>query len=195
LEVKETISMTIQEKYLSECERESDINEHLPILKQYAEECDHITEMGVRAVVSTWAFLAAKPKKLVGYDIGKYPQVDEAIRMAGEEGILFEFHQKDVLSVEIEETDFLFIDTFHTATQLERELARHAHKARKYIGLHDTFSFWEKGEVSYVPVPENHTNCGRGLKHAIEPFLAAHPEWTVHFKTDANNGLMVLKRL
>ena len=39
----------------------SDINEHLPTLRKYAEECDHITEMGVRWIVSTYAFLAAKP--------------------------------------------------------------------------------------------------------------------------------------
>ena len=26
----------------------SDINEHLPTLLRYAQECDHITEMGVR---------------------------------------------------------------------------------------------------------------------------------------------------
>ena len=33
----------------------SDINEHIPTLLKYAEECDHITEMGVRKGVSLWA--------------------------------------------------------------------------------------------------------------------------------------------
>jgi hypothetical protein len=176
------------------CSEESDINEHLPILKQYAEQCMHITEMGVRKGISTTAFLAARPKKFIGYDIGKYPQVDELNRMAQKEGIEFVFHEKDVLHVDIEETDFLFIDTFHTATQLERELARHAGKVRKFIGFHDTYTFWEKGEISYVPVPENKTNCGRGLKYAIEPFLEYNPQWKIHFRTEANNGLIVLSK-
>ena len=47
----------------------SDINEHIPTLIDYASECEHITEMGVRAITSTWAFLGAAPKKLISYDI------------------------------------------------------------------------------------------------------------------------------
>ena len=47
----------------------SDINEHIPTLIKYGHECDHITEMGVRWVRSTWAFLGSAPKKLISYDI------------------------------------------------------------------------------------------------------------------------------
>ena len=57
--------MTLEEYYDTLCNRGSDINEHLPTLKKYSEECDHITEMGVRWLVSTFAFLMGKPKKLV----------------------------------------------------------------------------------------------------------------------------------
>ena len=55
----------IEENYELKCKTISDINEHLPILKKYAEECDVVIEMGVRNVVSTWALLLAKPKKLI----------------------------------------------------------------------------------------------------------------------------------
>ncbi len=48
--------MKIIDIYNNLCNEKSDINEHLPTLKRYAEKCDHITEMGVRSVVSTWAF-------------------------------------------------------------------------------------------------------------------------------------------
>ena len=49
---------------------QSDINEHFPAIIELAKECDHITEMGVRTVVSTWAWLAGAPKKgLFSYDI------------------------------------------------------------------------------------------------------------------------------
>ena len=47
----------------------SDINEHISTLIKYGSECEHITEMGVRWVVSTWAFLGAAPKVLKSYDM------------------------------------------------------------------------------------------------------------------------------
>ena len=48
----------------------SDINEHLPTIIKYGQECDHITEMGVRSVLSTWGWLAAAPKDgLISYDL------------------------------------------------------------------------------------------------------------------------------
>ena len=59
----------LQQTYDELCARPSDINEHLPTLKKYAKECEHITEMGVRWVVSTYALLMGKPKKLISYDI------------------------------------------------------------------------------------------------------------------------------
>ena len=55
--------------YNNRCETTSDINEHVPTLKKFAEECEHITEMGVRAAVSTFGFLMGKPKKLISIDI------------------------------------------------------------------------------------------------------------------------------
>jgi len=56
--------MTIEEKYREKCTQPSDIHEHLPVLRRYTEQCCHITELGVRTVVSTWAFLAglAEPR-------------------------------------------------------------------------------------------------------------------------------------
>jgi hypothetical protein len=59
----------IENKYNELVNTSSDINEHLPTLRRYAEDCEHITEMGVRWVVSTYAFLVAQPKTLVSIDI------------------------------------------------------------------------------------------------------------------------------
>jgi hypothetical protein len=64
--------------------------------------------------------------------------------------------------VEIEPTDMLFIDTFHVYEQLRRELALHAGKARRFIVLHDTTTFGEKGE----------REGSRGLWPAVAEFLA-----------------------
>jgi hypothetical protein len=187
--------MNIKEKYNLACGTPSDIYQHLPILRAYASRCEHITEMGVRTVVSTWAFLDARPKKLVGYDISMHPNVDEALDFASKENIRYEFYENDVLKVKIEPTDFLFIDTFHTASQLEKELKLHAKKAKKYIGFHDTHTYWETGEQPYEGTGGKGLDCGRGLKFALEPFLKNNPEWVIDYQTDINNGLTIIKRV
>jgi hypothetical protein len=105
---------TILEQFELRVNRPSDINGHMMALKNYASECQHITEMGVRNVVSTWAFLAAKPKKLVSIDIVQCP-IQEAADAASEAEIDFEFIVADTSEskLDIEKTDLLFIDTLH----------------------------------------------------------------------------------
>jgi hypothetical protein len=178
-------------KYNELCGIPSDINELLPYLHTVAKSCDHITEFGVRHPTSTYAFLAANPKKLISYDIFRDPDIDEVEKLAPDN---FQFILGSTLDIEIEETDFLFIDTFHSAEQCKRELALHAHKARKYIGFHDVQTFGEKSELPYEGIaPELVTT--KGLMHAIVPFLASHSEWKGGFRTNINNGLLILRRV
>ena len=167
----------------------SDINEHLPTLYEYAKQCESVTEMGVRSCVATWAFIKGC-KSYVGYDMFKHPNMDRVKQVNPDAKFII----ADVLEVDIEPTDFLFIDTFHTATQLERELARHASKAKKFIGFHDTTTFWEKGESPYHGMGGKGVDCGRGLRYALEPFLLNNPEWKVAYRTGNNNGLTIIRR-
>ncbi len=153
-------NVPLAQMYLEACRTSSDINEHLPTLHALAKECRHVTELGTRTGVSTTALLYAQPDKLICYDRVKYPQVDRLARAAGRTE--FVFHEKDVLWADIEETDLLFIDTWHVYEQLREELRRHAGKARKFIVLHDTTTFAEQGET------EGHM----GLWPAVEEFLA-----------------------
>ena len=67
-------------RYDEKCALTSDIGEHLPVLRRYAAGCGHVTELGVRTVVSTWAFLAGLqaskgqgPKVLVSVDVAAPP--------------------------------------------------------------------------------------------------------------------------
>ncbi|GAB3927965.1 class I SAM-dependent methyltransferase [Mucilaginibacter myungsuensis] len=179
----------IDKKYKEAVASPSDINRLLPHLFHFAKKCKHITEMGVRRPTSTYAFLAAKPDLLVSYDIDRSTGVDTVEELAP--GI-FKFILGNTLEVEIDETDFLFIDTYHTATQLEHELALHQNKVRRYLGFHDTLSFWEHGEPPYGGMPKTMA-CGRGLKHAILPLLKSS-QWRIAFMTDKNNGLLILER-
>lgn len=171
-------------------EYNSDIYEHVPTLRKYAEKCEHITEFGVRWVVSTWALIAGAPKKMVSYDIEKYLDVERAKRVAIENGVDFTFVLGSTLEVDIEETDLLFIDTLHTYAQLKGELERHANKARKYIIMHDTVAYALRGMGPEL----GGDTIQKGLKNAIDEFLEADKNWVVKEVFNNNNGLTVLAR-
>ena len=180
-------------------ETRSDINEHILTLKKYADKCDHITELGVRAPTSTWAFVAGKPKTLRSYDI-MHPDehmgdaIDNLSLKDVEEvcevlDIDFKFHLADVLAVEIEPTELLFIDTEHNFYQLRQELMTHASKVSKYIIFHDVVTWGYRGEMYGRPnlvIP--------GLLPAIEEFLKANDSWKIIEYFENNNGLMVIER-
>jgi hypothetical protein len=178
--------MTIlQDLYQQALTTPSDIREHLDTLYELARGCEHVTEMGTRHGISTRAFLYAQPEVLVCYDRLRFPDVDvleAAARAAGRPR--FFFHQADVLQVQIEETDLLFIDTQHTYEQLKQELLLHADKARRYLVFHDTLGC---GEIGDIP---GHA----GLWPAIEEFLWDRPHWAQSARPTANDNLTILSR-
>lgn len=158
------------------CKSSSDINEHLPTLRDLAKECSHITEMGVRYIVSTWAFIEGMDKgTLVSIDYkhpstygGDIAKVEQACK---DKGVDFIFIEGDTREITIDKTDLLFIDTDHTYEQLSAELKKHASKAKKYIVLHDTES------------------CPEML-----PAIDELKGWKVEKHYKNNNGLTVLVR-
>lgn len=172
----------------------SDINEHIETLFNLAKEVEHITEMGVRNVVSTWAFMLRNPKKLIGIDI----HVNENVEAAKLLYPNWEFIQADTLKIKIKKTDLLFIDTLHIYTQLRHELAIHAMNVKKYIVLHDTTTYGHTDEPTDWQTPEIMENYKldnkRGLKPAIKEFLAANEDWFIFKEYTNNNGLTILKR-
>jgi GT2 family glycosyltransferase/tetratricopeptide (TPR) repeat protein len=166
--------------YHAACSTPSDIHEHLPKLYELASQCRHVTEFGTRAGTSTAALLFAQPDQLVCYDKVKHPLVDVLRALAGR--TLFHFRLADVLAVEIDETDLLFIDTYHVYEQLKEELRLHAGKARKFIVLHDTTTFGERGEKP----------GSRGVWPAVEEFLA-QGTFRLLDRHMNNHGLTVLE--
>jgi hypothetical protein len=177
----------------------SDINEHIPTLIKYGHECESITEMGVRGICSTWAFLGSSPKKMRSYDI-QHPSIwggdIESVKETAEAyGIDFNFILADVLKVEIDETDLLFLDTWHSYKQLKSELNLHASKVRKYIIFHDTTSFATKDETSYEIWGEEWKGEGIGIWLAIEEFLQFNPKWELIERFENNNGLTIIGKI
>ena len=172
--------------YTNCCNRPSDINEHLPTLFQYASMCSHITEMGVREVTSTWAFLHARPKQLISYDIYTSGNIENVYIAAKEIDVDFKFIEANVLTVNIEETDLLFIDTLHQYKQLKQELEMHSKNVRKYIIMHDTTKFGTSDELTGHP---------NGLRPALEEFLCDNDSWEIEIEYTNNNGITILKRI
>lgn len=178
----------------------SDICDHIETLYQYGKNCQHITEMGVRTVSSTWAFLYTKPQKLISYDIVKHQNVFEVEEIAKRNELNFTFIEADVLKIEIEKTDLLFIDTLHTYNQLISELELHSENALKYIILHDTTTFGLKDEINpnkKSDLVEAMEQTKEGLTNAYQDFLLTDKgkKWAVEKIYTNNNGLTILKRI
>lgn len=184
----------LEQIYNEKCQNPNDINEHLPTLKKYAEKSDVIVEMGVRSIVSTWAFLFGKPKKLISIDMvepKKFINHDpsgcdiELVKAISKDNdIDFDFVLGNTLEVDIPECDLLFIDTLHDYTQLKKELELHAKKVKKYIIFHDTEFFRNNGE----------TKGEMGIWLAVEEFLNENKEWVIVEHFTNNNGLTVIKK-
>jgi cephalosporin hydroxylase len=159
----------------------SDINEHTPTLRDYASRSESVVEFGGRRGVTTVALLAGRPKRLTSYDQSPGNEINGLQQRAN--GTDFRFVQGDSLYTEIEPCDLLFIDTKHTANQMYAELSRHAPKVRRWIVMHDTDIFGERGE-----------DGGPGILPAVRAYVREHPEWTVVKHDHNNHGLMVLSR-
>lgn len=205
----------------------SDIFEHIPTLCRYALECERIVEVGVRGVVSTWAFLKglahndSDTKQLICVDIEDVPTMDEVFTYAKEVGIDMRFICGNSATIDFracsrpaakalmplqqnDEYDLLFIDSFHVCAHLERELAAHAGKIKKYIIMHDTESDGIHGESVRCGynIPDQVKSYGyeesrirQGLNLAVNEFLAKNPDWKVKERFTHNSGLLVLARI
>jgi beta-1,4-mannosyl-glycoprotein beta-1,4-N-acetylglucosaminyltransferase len=197
----------LEDQYKIKSTTPSDINEHLPTLRKLAEECTHITEAGVRSVVSSYAFATALKGKaghtLVQVDLVKSPNVTKFQAECKAEGVNTLFHGESDLTCPLADTDLFFIDTWHIYGHLKRELNRWHSYAKKYIVMHDTTvdewlgetirNGWNAAEQSkQTGIPVNEIT--KGLWPAIDEFLREHPEWLLEKRYTNNNGLTILKR-
>lgn len=162
----------------------SDMHAHMDTLRDLAAECNHVTEFGVRYVVSTWAFLHGCKGTVVSYDVSYLPEVRAAERLCAMAGRQWGFVQADIDSVSIAATDLLFIDTNHTYERLAKELSYHGYASDKYIALHDTCKFGAVGQDGKSP----------GLWEAIEEFVF-RGNWKLKVHYHYCNGLTVLERV
>jgi hypothetical protein len=171
-------------------EESTDMQGHMDTIRRYSSLCSTSVEFGVYDCTSTWALLAGFPKRLTSYDIDRRQEVDAVEQAAAKAGIDFKFVLGDTAKVDIEPTELLFIDSFHTYEHLTKEFARHADKVSKFILLHDTVTFGNQDQVQ--DTAGNYT--GIGLSPAINEFLQRDTAWTLHEQFTHCHGLTVLKR-
>lgn len=215
IEAEQLVQEKIRQISVGEIMQGSQMREYITILAEYSQGCEHITEMGVAQVCSTWAFLSANPKRLVSIDIDHLTPVAEVAAVAKELGVDFEYVVGDTnhgVTAELnnhcpllndgehrgewnrgnpipyydcEPTDLLFIDTYHHYESLKKEFKLHAPKARKWIILHDTVAFGRQGEG----------NDNKGLMTAVEEFLESNPQWETEHHYSSYPGLYIMKRI
>ena len=192
---------------------DEDIACNLPRIAEWlrVEQPAHMTELGVRHGVSSWTFAqyaagraaAGLPITYRAGDITKQARVAQVeAAMAGCPGVAYSFVEGDDLIIPTWETDFLFIDTWHTYKQLFSELVRWAPHTRRTMVLHDT---WLKAFVDEIfeghggkPVDEAlfaGAREGVGLQAAINDFLATPggKRWTVAEENKNCNGITFLR--
>lgn len=190
----------IEQIYSRDWQNPSDINEHLPTLRELASYCSDITEMGCWRGLSSFSLACGlmdahhrdgSEGRLTVYDFNRAYLEDvekklEAFKEFTEPGIIdIRCRVGDTREIEIDETDLLFIDSWHTYTQLNIELQRHGNKARKYLAFHDVVSFGFVGEDGESP----------GLQQAIDDFMEENPHWVEYARYENNNGLLILERV
>ena len=198
---------TIYSYYAGLTSQYCDIGEHMYLLKHLAEECPHVTEIGISPVVSTWALLEGLAKNpapvrtYVGIDSASPPQdYVLARKIAREKRLRFFFQKGNDFSLNIDPTDLLFIDSTHTYCHLTYELETFSSKVRKYIALHDTSEPWGDRDTDeyvgdYSEYPEHYDRSKRGLWPAVEDFLKNHPEWTLYARHFNCHGFTILQRV
>lgn len=158
------------------------IGKYMDIFYQYAKECpNHIAEIGVNKVCSTWAWAMARPKKLTLCDINLFERgsiwLESLIDLCSKESIEVVLEEKSSLQLDLEDVELLFIDGLHEYNHIKEELARFSSKVSKYIIFHDNVLF------------------EREVNRAATEFLAINSEWKEVYRANDNPGILIIKRI
>jgi len=179
------ITNNIDDIYNFWCYTPSNMIKEIQTIHQYALECNHITEFGFGLGRSGSAILAARPKTYITYDVRDYGPRHLYENIAIDLGIDFRFILASSIEVDIEPTEMIFIDSWHTFDHKTKELNRHNANISKYILIHDTRTCGYVGEDGSEP----------GYLQAIRDFLLKHENWYLKEIKQDGNGIVVLSCL
>jgi hypothetical protein len=223
--VPEPISV-VDATYQRACHTPGDIWQLLPVLCAYAARCDHVTECVSHMGHSTWALLrgiargapqrrsadtapsssSSSSLRMITVVTAQWPAAPmPVVDLARGVGVSYELRYGDDVATLLEETDLLFIDTWHVYAHLKRELERHHARVRRWIVMHDTAidAFHGESIRCRADTAEQARRSGypeaeirRGVWPAVREFLAAHgDEWRLAQRWNNCNGLAILARI
>lgn len=154
----------------------SDIEIHLPKLRELASHCDRVVEFGVRDGHSTKALLAGKPKALFSYDVMPCSCLDQL----NPDGTAFRFVLENVETADIPFCDLLLVDSRHTAEHVRKIIQRHRPKVYRWFAFHDTTTYGRIGE-----------DGGPGI---LEPINEELRDWKVIYQNPESHGMIIFER-
>jgi len=182
----------IEHKYKYYCDTISDINEHLPILKEYGNKCGTITEI-TKYDSTTYSFLSSKPVKMTSYIYNNFNDKDVIKKWTDKNNINFDYlNYKNDININI--TDLLFIDYKHTYNDILFLLNKYNKIVNKYIIINDTSIYKDIDEILFDNDKSDIINKSdkSGIYNAILDFIKNN-NWVIEKEFNNNNGLIILK--
>jgi hypothetical protein len=175
---------SLRDIYEYYAKQEGDFSSHFPAIEALAKHCDHVTDLGNRDY-DLAALAGGEPKRIVSYSMVQQSAIFWRLEALAKEKKDFSvlIRHTDSLECNIEETDLLFIKTYHTAERLRAELARHADKVRRYIVIPTSETFGRRA-----------ADGKPGMKIALIDFMHKNREWSVIYNNPEQHGLMVLSK-
>lgn len=173
---------------------ERDLNKHFVKMREYALKCRRITEFSKRRESTIPWVTTPGVESVVSYNL----EYDLLIKMIAtgryNTSAQYERYQRSPFEVPtIAETDLLFLSSKHDAKTIYDELTRYAPQVRNYIMLHSTANHWAEAErTADTPAGQS---PGPGMREGVLQFLKENQDWTVHYGTQDQWGLLVLTRL
>lgn len=156
----------------------SDFHEHMPTLRSLADRCQSVAEVSLWATKPALLALAAsKAEAVTSYCPAVKPEYTQIAKFRGSR-----FRHVKAANA-FEPVDLLFLDTRHNAATLYAELDSYHARVGRYLVVHCTDTFGEKGDDGAV-----------GVMPAVRGFVKSHPEWTAVRHDKGNHGLIVLSK-
>jgi hypothetical protein len=192
---------------------QSDINEHVETLYNYALQSKSVLELGVSEGNSSWGLLkglcdnTSNDKIFIQCDICEFcDNVENVSKIANENHITHKYYSMSDLDLDLNGMtfDLTFIDTWHVYGQLKRELEKFSPITNKYIIMHDTEidgivgesvrCNWDLKEYANK-FGWTEEEVGGGLLQAVNEFIETYPEWKMIYQVRNNNGLTIFERV
>jgi len=178
--------LQLDEMYQEVSKANRPLSHHCVKLYEIANKCHHITELAIGTYEVAISILATKPGKLHVYREKKESLeiIKEKVEKVVPKHTELKLFIGSSLKTQIEITDMLVINTFHTATRLKMELLKHAGNVKRYIAFPTVYAFVKRGEDGSAP----------GVVDAILDFVEENPKWSIIHKNKTGSGLIIIER-